>query len=755
MTMQRPLIVFLFDLIQDINVLRPLVRVLAAETTCRLLLLRSHKLSRRDQTGVWQAELAELAQLTGAELGSFASPRAIYERLQGNQGLVFSASETDLAAHETNHEAFRAVPAGYVRITIQHGHECVGFRQNLEQTIAHGERVRFAADVVCGWGPLASMTHMVASERTKFFELGPPMVLDSLFNRRIDAERPKIGLICENLHSVRMRTTGDFQSIYLDAVRAFAASEEGAGRRVALRPHPGGQFVLKHKIALPGNLDLVNAAMYKTDLSRFAYGISAPSSVIIDMVMANIPTAVWQDAEGQIDTSGYAELARVSSVEDWIAFAEAAVADPAAFQRQQQEYLEREHLSVDAATVRDRLLALVDGLLPASGSGASKRPRRVLLVANGVIPTLEISFIRPLAPLVNAGSAALTIVTSADIQQRISGAEPDNSPDRIARELVDSAMPDLAVFCRYSGPLAAEMTSALQSSGVPVIFHIDDDLLHVPADIGPKHVEHNRPERTGAVRTLLHSADLIYASTERLKQRLADLGFEQRVMAGSIYCSGEVVVPAHRSDVTIIGFMGNDKAPELADLVPVLVQILAHNPQVRFELFGSMAMPDELRQFGERIHAIPRVSDYNAFITAFRQLRWDIGLAPLRATPFNIVKADTKWVDYTSIGTAVVASADTAYDRCCADGCGILVSGDEGWRSALQTLIDNPDQRLAMVEAAQRRLVRDYSRDALTRQVLDMFALATQQSIEERGRPDQPIEDGTQPRMSSGVPGTY
>jgi glycosyltransferase involved in cell wall biosynthesis len=136
-------------------------------------------------------------------------------------------------------------------------------------------------------------------------------------------------------------------------------------------------------------------------------------------------------------------------------------------------------------------------------------------------------------------------------------------------------------------------------------------------------------------------------------------------------------------------------------------------------------------------------------------LRWDIGLAPLRATPFNIVKADTKWVDYTSIGAAVVASANTAYDRCCAEGCGMLVSGDDGWRAALQALIDNPDQRFAMVEAAQSRLVRDYSRDALTRQVLDMFALATQQSIEERRRPDQPSEEGTQPRMSSGVPGTY
>ena len=55
MSYQKPTIVFLFDLIQDINILRPIARVLANETPYRLMFLRSHKLRRRDQTGVWQA----------------------------------------------------------------------------------------------------------------------------------------------------------------------------------------------------------------------------------------------------------------------------------------------------------------------------------------------------------------------------------------------------------------------------------------------------------------------------------------------------------------------------------------------------------------------------------------------------------------------------------------------------------------------------------------------------------------------------
>lgn len=739
MTTKPPLIVFLFDLIQDISVLRPLVRVLAAETPHRIVLLHSHKLARRDKSGVWRAELAELAAMAQAQLAEFDSARAVHEALQGNFGLAFSASETDLPAHEINHQAFRAMPSGFVRITIQHGHECVGFRQNLEQTLVHGDRVRFAADVVCGWGPLESMTHMVDSERPKFFELGPTMVLDRLLNRCREPDSETIGLICENLHSVRMRTTGDFQTPYIETLRAFAASEAQVGRRVGLRPHPGGQFVLKNKTALPGNVELVNRPMYKTDLARFAFGISAPSSVLVDMALAGIPTAVWQDTDGRIDTSGYVGLARVGSVEEWTAFASDAVMEPGPILARQQEFLSRNHLAIDAATVRDRLLELVDRLLAPQGQALKPRTRRVMLVANAVIPTLEISFIKPLEQLAKSGAVAITVVTEAQVKKRLADAGAASAPEQLARKLVDTIRPQLAVFCRYSGPLALELAGALQGSAVPVIFHMDDDLLHVPADIGPKFVEHNRPERTGAIRTLLERADLVYASTARLEQRLAELGFTDRVSAGAIYCSGEIVAPPSHGEPTVIGFMGNDKTPELAALVPELEAVLEANPAVRFELFGSMAMPKPLERFGTRVSAIPRISDYNAFVAAFRQLRWHIGLAPLRPTPFNLVKADTKWVDYTSIGAAVVASIGTAYDRCAAEGCGVLVSDSNGWRAALQTLIDDPEKRMRMVEAAQRRLAREYTHEALTRQVLAKFALASGAAEARRGEALRPI----------------
>jgi hypothetical protein len=171
--------------------------------------------------------------------------------------------------------------------------------------------------------------------------------------------------------------------------------------------------------------------------------------------------------------------------------------------------------------------------------------------------------------------------------------------------------------------------------------------------------------------------------------------------------------------------MGNDKTPELTVLAPVIADALERHPQLRFELFGSMALPPELADFGDRVLATPPIGDYDAFVAKFRELRWDIGLCPLLQTPFNLVKADTKWVDYTSIGAAVIASRDTAYDAACADGCGILVDTLDDWAAAIDMLVTDQDRRFAQVSAAQEKLRDRYALERLSEQVLDVFEAAT------------------------------
>lgn len=732
----RPMIAFLFDLIQDVNVLRPIIRTIAHEYgEPELLFLVSRQFEGRDKQWLWRAELDELAKETAATMSRFEDPFSAALPLLGRRGIIFSASESNLAAHAVNHKVLLSTPATFVRVTVQHGYECVGFDQNREQTLAHGSSVRFAADVLCGWVARERLRHLCASERDKYVELGPPLVLNRLFDRQPSGTPRDTGLVCENLHSVRMRTTRNFQQTYLQTLLTFADDQARRGRKVAVRPHPGGQFIIKNKIELPQNVVLANKPMFKTDLERFLFGISAPSSVLIDMVLAGIPTAVWRDGDSVLDTTAYAELAQVNTVADWDAFAEAASNDPAPFLARQQRFLRRTGLDVDPDTVKSRLLRMVEGMLAGRAGTApvarATQPhdgaRRVLLVANGIIPTLHISFLKPLAKLEESGAARLFTLTEKDILQAraASPGVPDASA-AFVRQRILSARPDLAVFCRYSGPEVQTIADMLRDAGVPVIFHIDDDLLNVPRELGEKkYLEHNRPERTSTVRHLIDTADVVYCSTSRLRDRFRELGITRDLFVGEIYCSGEIIAPAERREARVLGFMGNDKTPELTVLAPVIAAALERHPQLRFELFGSMALPPELADFGDRVQATPPIGDYDAFVAKFRELRWDIGLCPLLKTPFNLVKADTKWVDYTSIGAAVIASRDTAYDAACADGCGILVDTLDDWAAAIDVLATDQDRRFAQVSAAQEKLRDRYALERLSEQVLDVFEAAT------------------------------
>jgi hypothetical protein len=122
-------------------------------------------------------------------------------------------------------------------------------------------------------------------------------------------------------------------------------------KKVVLRTHPGGQYVVKNRIALAPNVQIERAPLYRLDLRQFSYAVSAPSSVLIDLLLANIPTAVWRPSRSESDITGYEGLAVVSSVEDWTHFVRSAEADPQPFLDSQAEFLRKTGMPLDPAEV--------------------------------------------------------------------------------------------------------------------------------------------------------------------------------------------------------------------------------------------------------------------------------------------------------------------------------------------------------------------------------------------------------------------
>ncbi|KPY36446.1 MULTISPECIES: glycosyltransferase [Pseudomonas syringae group] len=387
-----------------------------------------------------------------------------------------------------------------------------------------------------------------------------------------------------------------------------------------------------------------------------------------------------------------------------------------------RSYIEKVKTAISGVFGRDQDEVVVE---PVHECPTEPSCERILFVANALIPTLQLSFLKPLAPRIEQGTVVTELLSEFQMKEQIDLRLSKAEVQAWIKTRVMQFKPTIMVFCRYSGPHTEYLTKLAGKLSIPTVFHVDDDLLNVPLEIGKKkHEFHNRPPRLEAVRHLLENVNLIYCSTKALEQRFLSYGFKSNFKVGEIYCSGKVLAPSVNRPVKKIGYMGFDHAHDLEMVLPALIQVLRRNPEVEFELFGSIPKPTVLEEFGDRVNVIPPVPIYEEFLEKFSSLNWDVGICPLAKTDFNAVKANTKWVEYTSVGTAVVASADTIYDVCCSDGCGLLATTTEEWISAVEALIHDSQRRSTQVAKAQMRLVADYSIERLERQVLDVLSSA-------------------------------
>jgi hypothetical protein len=254
--------------------------------------------------------------------------------------------------------------------------------------MSHGRNISFAADIICGWLGPELLTSLTASQRAKLYVTGPPTLLQQTGS--CPEEPQNSGLVCENLHSVRLRASGDHKASFMDIFFAFCSKLAERGETVTLRPHPGGQYVLKNKVALPPNVELNNRPTFDTNLGAYRFGISAPSTIVFDMVLAGIPVGVWRDPGGILDARTYEGLTEISTLEDWLGFVRDVRIRPDMLLERQAAFLRRLSMPTDPAEVYRRFSRLIvaglSGIGGAPPGGASPHAaRRVALSQDGLV----------------------------------------------------------------------------------------------------------------------------------------------------------------------------------------------------------------------------------------------------------------------------------------------------------------------------------------------------------------------------------
>ena len=280
--------------------------------------------------------------------------------------------------------------------------------------------------------------------------------------------------------------------------------------------------------------------------------------------------------------------------------------------------------------------------------------------------------------------------------------------------LVSRYQADIILTQRYALPSidAAEALAAhAKRTGAALIYDLDDDLLSIPPD-HPEAAE--LTPKAEVVERMVRLADMVHASTAPLARRLGPLArqvqvvpnaLDERIWLAQARQAGDRYGPVR---LLCMGSATHDG--DFALILPALVEIRHRfGEHVQLDLMGfvsTLELPAWIRRVPVPLHA---TRSYPGFVHAITQAGpWDIGLAPLADSRFNLCKSAIKTLDYAALGLATLASDAPAYRGSLADGPGgILVANTpDAWREALSWLIRDAEARRRLAEGGARELRR-------------------------------------------------
>ena len=293
------------------------------------------------------------------------------------------------------------------------------------------------------------------------------------------------------------------------------------------------------------------------------------------------------------------------------------------------------------------------------------------------------------------------------------------------------------IFNRYGLPHSRILIEECKAYQIPTIYFIDDDLLNIPTALGNVVQEqHDNQEVVLTRKFLLENADLIYASTQYLAEKLAQVFPTQPIFHGAYPPYLKTLIQKQKSKSKRpnqrnfkFGYMGSrGHQKDLNMIAPAIAQILSDYPQVEFETFGTISMPSELFRFKDRISSHPVIKKYEAFLQYLYELSWDLGLAPLEDTKFNRCKSPIKYLEYTACGIPTIASNLSVYSRFIGSDNGILAN-PEDWYKEIEIAIKKPNLRKKYVRRSHRLCVKSFRLRDLENQLLTLIYKATSKNF--------------------------
>jgi hypothetical protein len=143
---------------------------------------------------------------------------------------------------------------------------------------------------------------------------------------------------------------------------------------------------------------------------------------------------------------------------------------------------------------------------------------------------------------------------------------------------------------------------------------------------------------------------------------------------------------------------------EIQWLYPVVAEVLAHAPELTFEIIGNQKVRKLFANL-PRVHVLHSMK-WPAYQALLRRPGRTIGLAPLLDSPFNRARSHTKFFDITQAGAVGIYAPGTIYERIVKHGDnGLLVPMEkDAWVEAILQLAGDEAYRARLLQGARNSL---------------------------------------------------
>lgn len=206
-------------------------------------------------------------------------------------------------------------------------------------------------------------------------------------------------------------------------------------------------------------------------------------------------------------------------------------------------------------------------------------------------------------------------------------------------------------------------------------------------------------------------ADMITASCPFLAERLKKYNKNVVVLPNLVDFNLYRKYDFEKKEIRI-GYQGGaSHYPDIYFVKDAIKNIMKKHQNVKFIFMGDYRFKELFQEIPSSQMEFHSWVQFICYPYKLPLLNLDIGICPLVDNDFNKCKTSIKWMDYTVVGAATIASNVMPYNVDITNGKdGLLVENDQ-WEAALEELINDKQKRLALAENAFENIYENHNAD--------------------------------------------